>query len=71
MANLGLIILAGGLGTRLGGANKALVQLNGQPLITYILQQLSHCSEHIVISANRDIAQFQQYGYPVCPDLPD
>ena len=71
MANLGLIILAGGLGSRLGGANKALVQLNGQPLITYILQQLSHCSEHIVISANRDIAQFQQYGYPVCPDLPD
>lgn len=67
---LGLIILAGGLGTRVGGANKALLPLNGQPLLAYILQQLGQCSDNIVISANRDIAQIQNYGYTVCPDLP-
>lgn len=69
-ANLGLIILAGGLGTRVGGANKALLTLNGQPLLEHILHQLGHCSEHIIISANRDIARIEKYGYPVCSDLP-
>lgn len=70
-AQLGLIILAGGLGTRVGGANKALLPLNGQPLLTLVLQQLHHCSEHIIISANRDIDKLSRYGYPVCTDIPD
>jgi molybdenum cofactor guanylyltransferase len=69
-AQLGLIILAGGLGTRVGGANKALLPLHGQSLLAHILHQLGHCSDHIIISANRDITQIQSYGYPVCQDLP-
>jgi molybdenum cofactor guanylyltransferase len=69
-AQLGLIILAGGLGTRVGGANKALLPLHGRPLLTHIMHQLGHCSDHIIISANRDITQIQSYGYPVCQDLP-
>lgn len=70
-AQLGLIILAGGLGTRVGGANKALLPLDGKPLLTHVLHQLHQCCEHIIISANRDIEALSRYGYPVCTDLPD
>ena len=34
------LILAGGAGTRLGGADKAFIQLAGQPLITHLLTRL-------------------------------
>lgn len=69
-SQLGIIILAGGLGKRVGGANKALMMLNGQPMLQQVIQQIKDCSEHIIISANRDITLIQQYDYPVCSDLP-
>lgn len=70
MDDTALIILAGGLGTRVGGANKALLSFQGKPLIEHILTNLAQCAPQIIISANRDLAQLQQYGYPVVPDLP-
>lgn len=43
---MNVIILAGGQGTRMGGVNKAAVQLNGRRLVDHLLDQLD---DHAVI----------------------
>ena len=68
MAKLPAIILAGGSGERLGGADKALVPLAGKPLIEYVIDRLApHCIT-IAINANGDPKRFSHYGLPVVPD---
>jgi molybdopterin-guanine dinucleotide biosynthesis protein A len=62
------LILAGGQGTRLGGADKAFVTLNGQPLIEHLLARLKPQLQTIAISANGDPARFSAYNLPVLPD---
>jgi molybdopterin-guanine dinucleotide biosynthesis protein A len=62
------LILAGGRGTRLGGADKAFVQLAGQPLIAHLLARLAPQVEQIAISANGDAARFNAFSRPVLPD---
>lgn len=56
------VILAGGMGSRLGGKNKCLLPLGQAPLIEHIITQLSGQCRAILISANRDITQLVQYG---------
>ncbi|MDE8348588.1 MAG: molybdenum cofactor guanylyltransferase [Acidocella sp.] len=63
------VILAGGQATRLGGADKAFVSLNGTPLISHLLARLAPQVEHIAISANGDATRFAAFGLPVLPDL--
>lgn len=62
------LILAGGQGQRLGGEDKGLLELNQQPLIEYVLQAIRPEVQHIMISANRNLDRYAQYGYPVYAD---
>ena len=62
------IILAGGNATRMGGANKGLVPLYNTPLISYVINKVSRMADELLISANRDIAAFETFGYPVLSD---
>ena len=62
------IILAGGRATRMGGADKGLLTLKEKPLIAWVLDHIRHQSDEIMISANRNIAQYACYGYPVITD---
>jgi molybdenum cofactor guanylyltransferase len=62
------LILAGGQGSRLGGADKAFVRLNGMKLIDHLLARLAPQAQRIAISANGDPARFAAYGLPVLPD---
>ncbi len=62
------LILAGGLGTRLGGTDKAFIPLHGSPLITYLLGRLTPQTACIAISANGDPARFAAFHLPVLPD---
>jgi len=64
------LILAGGLGTRLGGVDKAFVALNGEPLIAHLLARLLPQADTIAISANGDATRFDGYALPVLPDGP-
>jgi molybdopterin-guanine dinucleotide biosynthesis protein A len=64
----GLVILAGGEGRRMGGQNKGLLELMGQPLISHVLQRLDPGVSQRVISANNNITAYQQLGYPVIED---
>jgi len=62
------LILAGGAGTRLGGADKAFLVLNGETLITLLRRRLAPQTTHIAISANGDATRFSAFNLPVLPD---
>jgi molybdopterin-guanine dinucleotide biosynthesis protein A len=64
------LILAGGSGSRLGGVDKAFVQLAGQPLIRHLLDRLAPQVEKIAISANGDATRFDSFPFLVLPDGP-
>lgn len=66
------VILAGGQGRRMGGADKGLIDYRGRPLIEWVLDALAPQVGEIVISANRNLERYAAYGYRVLPDtLPD
>ena len=62
------LVLAGGAGSRLGGVDKAFVQLAGQPLIAHLLSRLQPQVEKIAISANGDATRFDAFSRLVLPD---
>jgi molybdopterin-guanine dinucleotide biosynthesis protein A len=65
-------VLAGGLGTRLGGADKGWIEVAGRPLIKHVLQRLQPQVGRVIINANRHGADYLRFGWPVvCDALPD
>lgn len=67
------LILAGGRGSRLGFREKALIDINGKPLIAFVIESLEKVVDEIIISV-RDEAQGEllkkiypnmQYAYDV------
>lgn len=66
------VILAGGQGRRMGGADKGLIAYQGRPLIEWVLDALAPQVGEILISANRNLDTYAAYGRRVLPDtLPD
>ena len=66
------VILAGGRGQRMGGADKGLQNFNGVPLALHTLLRLSPQVGEVMINANRNLAAYEAFGVPVWPDaLPD
>lgn len=66
------VILAGGQGRRMGGADKGLIEYQGRPLIEWALAALAPQVDELVISANRNLEIYAAYGHRVLPDtLPD
>jgi molybdenum cofactor guanylyltransferase len=63
------IILAGGMARRMQGQDKGLIELNGRPMIEYIIDALKPQVDHILINANRNIETYQRYGFPVVKDI--
>lgn len=62
------VILAGGEGSRMGGIDKGLLELNGQPLIKHVITRIAPQVAQLIISANRNLERYQSYGYPVITD---
>lgn len=65
---IAIAVLAGGQGRRMGGQDKALLQLSGQPLLGHLLGRLQPQANQIVLSANGDPARFSAFGLPVVAD---
>ncbi|MDO9114275.1 MAG: molybdenum cofactor guanylyltransferase MobA [Polaromonas sp.] len=62
------IILAGGRGSRMGGADKGLQNFNGVPLALHTLLRLSPQVGEVMVNANRNLAAYESFGVPVWPD---
>ncbi len=62
-------VLAGGLGTRLGGVDKGWVEIAGTPLIQHVMERLQSQVNVGLINANRGINEYAQLGWPVVADL--
>lgn len=62
------VILAGGLARRMGGVDKGLIAFAGKPMIAHVVERLRPQVDEILINANREIDQYEVYGYPVIPD---
>ena len=66
--NISAVILAGGLATRMKGADKGLILLHEKPLVQHVIERLKPQVDEILINANREIASYQTFGYPVLQD---
>ena len=62
------VILAGGQGRRMGGADKGLQELGGRPMAAHVLERLAPQVGAVLISANRNLERYAELGCPVLPD---
>ncbi|PHV31966.1 molybdenum cofactor guanylyltransferase [Janthinobacterium sp. BJB312] len=62
------LILAGGLGTRMGQRDKGMLPLHGQPLARHVLQRLAPQVGQLAISVHADAGDYASFGLPVWPD---
>lgn len=53
-------LLAGGEGRRIQGQDKGLIDYQGQPLATWVLERLAPQCATLCIGANRNLARYQQ-----------
>ncbi|MBC8737489.1 molybdenum cofactor guanylyltransferase MobA [Paraburkholderia sp. UCT31] len=70
------LVLAGGRGTRMGGVDKGLQPLHGEPLAAHVLRRLAPQTGPLMISANRHPDTYAALGAPyratlVADTLPD
>lgn len=62
------LVLAGGLGRRMGGVDKGLVELDGKPMVAHVLARLAPQVDSVLINANQNIDRYATFGPPVVPD---
>ena len=63
------LILAGGLGTRMGQRDKGMLPLHGQPLARHVLQRLAPQVGQLAISVHAEAGDYARFGLPVWPDV--
>jgi molybdenum cofactor guanylyltransferase len=68
MTKIAGLILAGGAGRRMGGADKAMLMLAGHPLIELCRDRLAPQVSVLAVSANGDPDRFLSLGVPVLRD---
>jgi len=62
------VILAGGLSRRMGGGDKCLRLLAGEPMLHHTVRVMTGQATTMVINANGDPARFAEFSLPVTPD---
>ena len=66
------VILAGGLGRRMGGIDKGLQELRGQPMVHWVAARLAPQVDELLINANQNSERYAAFGHRVVPDqIPD
>lgn len=63
------VVLAGGRARRMGGKDKGLIPLAGEPMIAHTLRALEGQAARLVINANRHIDRYRAIGN--CPVITD
>jgi molybdenum cofactor guanylyltransferase len=62
------LILAGGLGRRMGSVDKGLVAFNGRPMVASVIERLQPQVNELLINANRNLDDYRRFGFRVVPD---
>jgi molybdopterin-guanine dinucleotide biosynthesis protein A len=62
------VILAGGRGSRMGGADKGLQNFRGMPMAMFTLMRLGPQVGEVMVNANRNLSAYESFGIPVWPD---
>ncbi|MBK7591204.1 MAG: molybdenum cofactor guanylyltransferase [Betaproteobacteria bacterium] len=62
------IVLAGGMGRRMGGVDKGLVPLAGRPMVEHVLTRLRPQVDDALINANQNLDRYAAFGVPVVAD---
>lgn len=66
------VILAGGLGRRMGGIDKGLQELRGRPLAAWVVERLAPQVDELLINANQNTERYAAFGHRVVADqIPD
>ena len=66
--DLSIGILAGGKATRMNNKDKGLINLKGKPFVERLIEIIKPHTSNIIINANRNISEYEKYGYPVIRD---
>jgi molybdenum cofactor guanylyltransferase len=62
------VILAGGMGRRMGGKDKGLVAYKNGTLVEHVIAGISQQTDNILINANRNTERYAEFGYPIVED---
>jgi molybdopterin-guanine dinucleotide biosynthesis protein A len=62
------LVLAGGQARRMGGGDKAAIEIGGKTILERVLARLRPACSHLVLNANGDPQRFAAYGLPVIAD---
>ena len=62
------LILAGGKARRMGGVDKGLLTFKGEAMISHVIKRLNPQVSKVLINANREIANYQRFGFAVVQD---
>ncbi len=62
------VLLAGGRGSRMGGVDKGLAMLGGQPMAAWALARLAPQVDELIVNANQNTERYAAFGYPVFSD---
>jgi molybdopterin-guanine dinucleotide biosynthesis protein A len=66
------LVLAGGLARRMGGGDKALIDIGGITILDRVLARLRPQCTRVVLNANGDPSRFSRFRLPViADDIPD
>ena len=69
--NITAVILSGGRSSRMQGEDKGLILINDKPLISYVVDVVDGKVGRLLISANRNVEMYQQYGEVISDELAD
>ncbi|NBU58681.1 MAG: molybdenum cofactor guanylyltransferase [Betaproteobacteria bacterium] len=65
------LVLAGGEGRRMGGVDKGLLLLGGQPLVARVAARLRPQVDKLLLSANRNLDGYRRLGFEPLVDTVD
>lgn len=62
------VVLAGGLGRRMGGTDKGLQELDGRPMVSRVIERFSPQVDELLVNANQNAERYAAFGYRIVPD---
>lgn len=62
------IVLAGGLGRRMGRLDKGLQPLRGKPMVQWVIERLAPQVDELLINCNQNLETYARFGHRIVQD---